>query len=80
MEQDGLQFEIGPSRSLFGSSLCQGSDRLWRRRVVNGVNIIKWNDGGQIVEFKVMLRPLRAINVSSASPRCSNLASRRHDV
>ena len=63
MEQDGLQFEIGPSRSLFGSSLCQGSDRLWRRRVVNGVNIIKWNDGGQIVEFKVMLRPLRAINV-----------------
>lgn len=57
MEQDGLQFEIGPSRSLFGSSLCQGSDRLWRRRVVNGVNIIKWNDGGQIVEFKVM--PLR---------------------
>ena len=31
--------------------------------LVNGVDIIKWNDGGQIVEFKVMLRPLRAINV-----------------
>ena len=31
--------------------------------LVNGVDIIKWNDGGQIVEFKVMLRPLGAINV-----------------
>jgi hypothetical protein len=31
--------------------------------VVNGVDIIKWNDAGQIVEFKVMLRPLKAINV-----------------
>jgi len=31
--------------------------------LVNGVDIIKWNDAGQIVEFKVMLRPLKAINV-----------------
>ena len=31
--------------------------------VVNGVDLIKWNDDGQIVEFKVMLRPLKAINV-----------------
>lgn len=31
--------------------------------VVNGVDIIKWNEAGQIVEFKVMLRPLKAINV-----------------
>lgn len=30
---------------------------------VNGVDIIKWNEAGQIVEFKVMLRPLKAINV-----------------
>ena len=30
---------------------------------VNGVDMIKWNAGGQIVEFKVMLRPLRAIKV-----------------
>jgi SnoaL-like domain len=28
---------------------------------VNGVDIIKWNDRGQIVEFKVMIRPLKAI-------------------
>jgi hypothetical protein len=31
--------------------------------VVNGVDIIRWNDAGQIVDFKVMLRPLQAINL-----------------
>ena len=31
--------------------------------VVNGVDIIKWNEAGRIVEFKVMLRPLKAINL-----------------
>lgn len=30
---------------------------------VNGVDIIQWNDDGKIVEFKVMVRPLRAINL-----------------
>jgi len=30
---------------------------------VNGVDMIKWDDAGKIVEFKVMLRPLKAINV-----------------
>ena len=31
--------------------------------LVNGVDLIKWNERGQIVEFKVMLRPLKAINL-----------------
>jgi len=31
--------------------------------VVNGIDLIKWNDAGQIIEFKVMLRPLKAINL-----------------
>ena len=31
--------------------------------VVNGVNLIKWNESGQIVDFKVMVRPLKAINL-----------------
>ena len=31
--------------------------------LVNGVDIIKWNDSGRIVEFKVMIRPLKAISV-----------------
>jgi hypothetical protein len=30
---------------------------------VNGVDMIRWNDAGQIVDFKVMLRPLKAINL-----------------
>lgn len=28
---------------------------------INGVDIISWNDDGEITEFKVMLRPFRAI-------------------
>ena len=31
--------------------------------VVNGVDMIAWNDDGQIVDFKVMLRPLKAVNL-----------------
>ena len=30
--------------------------------VVNGVDMIRWNDKNQIVDFKVMIRPLKAIN------------------
>ena len=30
---------------------------------VNGVDIIRWNDEGLIEDFKVMLRPLKAINM-----------------
>ncbi|MFT5193439.1 MAG: hypothetical protein ACI9EW_002339 [Cellvibrionaceae bacterium] len=28
----------------------------------NGVDMIRWNDDNQIVDFKVMVRPLKAIN------------------
>ena len=28
---------------------------------VNGVDIIRWNDEGKIINFKVMIRPLQAI-------------------
>ncbi|MEO5812683.1 MAG: nuclear transport factor 2 family protein [Rhodanobacter sp.] len=31
--------------------------------LINGVDIIKWNGAGKIVEFKVMIRPLKAINL-----------------
>ncbi len=30
---------------------------------VNGVDMIQWNDAGRIVDFKVMLRPLKAMNL-----------------
>lgn len=31
--------------------------------VVNGVDLIKWDEDGKIIEFKVMIRPLKAINL-----------------
>ncbi|MDO9487148.1 MAG: nuclear transport factor 2 family protein [Sphingomonadaceae bacterium] len=30
---------------------------------INGVDIIEWNDAGLITDFKVMVRPLKAINL-----------------
>lgn len=30
---------------------------------VNGVDMIKWNKDGKIVDFKVLIRPLKAINL-----------------
>jgi hypothetical protein len=30
---------------------------------VNGVDMLTWNDDGKITEFKVMIRPLKAINL-----------------
>ena len=31
--------------------------------LVNGVDMIRWNNAGQITEFKVMVRPLKAVNI-----------------
>ena len=31
--------------------------------VVNGVDMIRWNEAGRITEFKVMVRPLKAIQL-----------------
>lgn len=31
--------------------------------IVNGVDMIQWNEEGKITEFKVMIRPLKAINL-----------------
>jgi len=31
--------------------------------VVNGVDMIQWNDAGKIVDFKVMIRPLKAVHL-----------------
>jgi hypothetical protein len=30
---------------------------------VNGVDMLKWDEQGRIVEFKVLIRPLKAINL-----------------
>jgi hypothetical protein len=31
--------------------------------VINGVDMLKWNADGKLVEFKVMIRPLKALNL-----------------
>lgn len=36
-------------------------------KYVNGVDIIRCNDAGKLVEFRVMLRPLQAINAVHAA-------------
>ena len=30
---------------------------------INGVDMISWNEDGKIIDFKVMLRPLKAVNL-----------------
>jgi hypothetical protein len=34
---------------------------------VNGIDLIRWNDAGQITDFKVMVRPLKAVNAVHAA-------------
>ena len=36
---------------------------------VNGIDLIRWNDHGKIVDFKVMVRPLKAVNLLHAQMR-----------
>jgi hypothetical protein len=31
--------------------------------LINGIDMISWNDEGKITSFKVMLRPLKAVNL-----------------
>ncbi|MBT4996851.1 MAG: nuclear transport factor 2 family protein [Hellea sp.] len=31
--------------------------------IINGVDIISWNEGGEIIDFKVMIRPLKAVKI-----------------
>ena len=36
---------------------------------VNGVDLIRWDKAGRIVDFKVMIRPLKAVNLLHAQMR-----------
>jgi hypothetical protein len=36
---------------------------------VDGVDLIRWNEAGRIVDFKVMVRPLKAVNLLHAQMR-----------
>ncbi|MGI1680227.1 MAG: nuclear transport factor 2 family protein [Cellvibrionaceae bacterium] len=49
--------------------ICDGNDGVLEFEVdidgiaVNGVDIIKCDNDGKIIEFKVMLRPLKGVNI-----------------
>jgi hypothetical protein len=36
---------------------------------INGIDIIRWNEAGRVTNFKVMVRPLKALNTVVASMR-----------
>ena len=41
---------------------CLEFETLIGEITVNGVDIITWNEAGKITEFKVMIRPVKALN------------------
>lgn len=51
-------------REIYGSNDCVLEFKTQIDNVIiEGVDLIQWNDEGQITDFKVMVRPLKAINI-----------------
>jgi hypothetical protein len=63
------QGEGSPSRFRYTKEILAGNQAMLEfeaelgGKYVNGVDIITCNDEGRIVEFRVMLRPLQAVNM-----------------
>lgn len=58
----------GPGFTYQGEWLAANSAILEFENVINGIKVngidmISWNDAGQIIHFKVMVRPLKAIQM-----------------
>lgn len=45
-----------------GSMACLEFETVIDGIGINGVDLVHWNDSGRITTFKVMIRPLKAIN------------------
>ena len=45
-----------------GNSACLEFETEMNGLYVNGIDLITWNDEGKIIEFKVLIRPLQAVN------------------
>ena len=60
------------SKFKYTKEVCDGNQMVlefeteMQGKYVNGVDIITFNDDGQIIEFKVMIRPLQAVNLLHA--------------
>ena len=50
-------------RRLQGSRSVLEFETTMEGKYVNGVDIIRCNDEGRIIEFRVMIRPLQAVNL-----------------
>ena len=48
---------------LYGDTAVLEFETTVEGKYVNGVDIIRCNDEGRIVEFRVMIRPLQAVNL-----------------
>ena len=48
---------------LAGDTAVLEFETTMQGKYVNGVDIIRCNDAGRIVEFRVMIRPLQAVNL-----------------
>jgi len=48
---------------LSGDTAILEFETTMKGKYVNGVDIIRCNDAGKIVEFRVMIRPLQAVNL-----------------
>jgi hypothetical protein len=66
-------FDVGGSSSFrYVKQICQGHHAMLEfeseveDKYVNGVDIITCDDAGLITEFKVMIRPLQAVNLVHA--------------
>ena len=63
---------IGKEGFHYVREIVNGNDAMLEFRQVidgvhiNGVDIIRWNDAGKIIDFKVMIRPLKAIQLLHA--------------
>ena len=47
---------------VYGNSACLEFETEMNGIFVNGVDLITWNDDNKITEFKVIVRPLQAVN------------------
>lgn len=62
--QEGFRYT---KKVLAGNQAVLEFETTMRGKYVNGVDIITCNDEGKIVEFRVMIRPLQAVNAVHAA-------------
>ena len=63
LKPDGTSFFHYTKKVLAGNQAVLEFETEIDGKYVNGVDIIECNDEGKIIEFRVMLRPLQAVNL-----------------